>query len=72
MVKLLMLMMVSSSSADITINSDSFPDKNFRTYVTKLEKEHGNGDGIFSDDEISLITEIDVFDHEIYSLDGLE
>ena len=59
--------------ADVTINETNFPDENFRNYVlsadTSIDK---NQDGVLSDAEIAVTTEIYVYDMNIVSLQGIE
>lgn len=52
-----------------TIDSSTFPDENFRNYVSVFDK---NGDGILSETEIKDVTEIDVSNKSITSLKGVE
>ena len=58
------------ASADVEINSDNFPDDNFRGYINKyldLDK-----DGNLSDTEISDVTEMNIESLGLASLKGIE
>lgn len=72
--KLLGAVLVTVSSvtavwADVRINLTNFPDANFRNWL--LSQDYGS-DGMLTDDEISKITSIDVYNKNICSLDGIE
>ena len=51
------------------INATNFPDKKFRSYVTKFDMDH---DGNLSEEEISAVERIDVQGRDIGSLQGIE
>lgn len=51
------------------INATNFPDANFRNYL--LVQDYGK-DGVLTEDEISQITSIDVYNKDISSLKGIE
>ena len=59
-----------SQKADVDINSENFPDVNFRNYI--IENFEINDDGKLSDFEINLITKINVKRKNIHSLKGIE
>ena len=67
---ILLFAVASTARADVEINSDNFPDNNFRGYISEyldLDK-----DGSLSDTEISNATEIEVEELGINSLKGIE
>lgn len=53
----------------IAIDKANFPDDNFREYL--LNQDYGQ-DGVLTETEIMFITEMDVYDMEISSLQGIE
>ena len=53
----------------IAIDKENFPDDNFREYL--LDQDYGK-DGVLTEREIINITEMDVYDMEISSLQGIE
>ena len=53
----------------IAIDKANFPDDNFREYL--LNQDYGQ-DGVLTETEIMFITEIDVYDMDISSLQGIE
>ena len=53
----------------IAINETNFPDKNFRSWL--LEQDYGK-DGVLTKKAIKGVTEIDVSQKDISSLDGIE
>ena len=53
----------------IAIDKENFPDDNFREYL--LDQDYGK-DGVLTEREIMNITEMDVYDMEISSLQGIE
>ena len=53
----------------IAIDKANFPDDNFREYL--LDQDYGQ-DGVLTETEIMYIDEIDVYDMEISSLQGIE
>ena len=53
----------------IAIDKENFPDDNFREYL--LDQDYGQ-DGVLTEREIMNITEMDVYDMEISSLQGIE
>lgn len=59
-----------TARADVLINSDKFPDEEFRAYVNSSFDI--NGDGILSDSEISSAKKIYVENKNIASLKGIE
>ena len=66
----MLLAMSCSAFADVAINAANFPDEIFRNYVsTSFDK---NSDSTLSDTEIASVTDIDVSDKAISSLNGIE
>ena len=55
-------------SGDVAINSTNFPDANFRTYVSRFDKDNSGG---LSTSEISSVTEIDCSSKSISDLRGI-
>ena len=55
-------------SGDVAINSTNFPDANFRTYVSRFDKDKSGG---LSTSEISAVTEIDCSSKSISNLTGI-
>ena len=53
----------------VAIDKENFPDDNFREYL--LDQDYGK-DGVLTEREIMNITEIDVYDMDISSLQGIE
>ena len=53
----------------IAIDKENFPDDNFRAFL--LGQDYGK-DGVLTEREIMNITEMDVYDMEISSLQGIE
>ena len=53
----------------IAIDKENFPDDNFREYL--LDQDYGQ-DGVLTEREIMNITEMDVYDMDISSLQGIE
>ena len=53
----------------IAIDKENFPDDNFRAFL--LDQDYG-WDGVLTEREIMNITEMDVYDMEISSLQGIE
>ena len=53
----------------VAIDKENFPDDNFREYL--LDQDYGQ-DGVLTEREIMNITEMDVYDMEISSLQGIE
>ena len=68
-----LLALCGSAWADVTINSENFPDENFRDYVAKVVFKKNVNDTV-SDEEIAAITKLDltVVHTEIKSLEGIE
>ncbi|MGN0606199.1 MAG: hypothetical protein ACI4JM_06730, partial [Oscillospiraceae bacterium] len=60
---------INSNLSGIAINSENFPDENFRRYVQELDTVN---DDILSSEEIVAVTKIDVSDMGISSLKGIE
>lgn len=60
---------VVSAESMVEINEANFPDSIFREYVKTLDT---SDDGKLSDAEIAAVTEIDVSDESIKSLEGIE
>ena len=57
----------------VVVNETTFPDDVFRTYVLSSNASiDKNQDGVLSDDEIAEVTEIDVSEMGISSLQGIE
>ncbi len=52
----------------IVINETSFPDANFRNWV--LNHDYG-ADGVLTDKEIAMVTEMDISNRNIYNLEGI-
>lgn len=57
------------SVTGIPINGNTFPDANFRSYVSSKDT---NGDGYLSNSEIAAVTSISVSNQSIASLEGIE
>lgn len=55
-VTLAALCVCASAGADVAIDETNFPDENFRSCVARFDR---NGDGIFSDEELGRVTEIE-------------
>ena len=53
----------------VAIDKENFPDDNFRAFL--LDQDYGK-DGVLTEREIMNITEIDVYDMDISSLQGIE
>jgi Leucine-rich repeat (LRR) protein len=53
----------------VAIDKENFPDDNFREYL--LDQDYGK-DGVLTEREIMNITDMDVYDMEISSLQGIE
>lgn len=66
---ILALLSIMQVKADVIINSENFPDENFRNYL--LYQNYGK-DGVITETEISGITVIDVMYKKISSLKGIE
>ena len=61
---------VSAFAADgVAINEANFPDENFRKRISKFDTDNNN---FLSESEISSVTNIDVVNSGIRSLDGIE
>lgn len=60
----------SKAASDIKINATTFPDKNFRSYVSSMFDK--DGDGSLSSSEISAVKEINVSGKDIAQLNGLK
>ena len=58
-----------SEPEGILINKENFPDDNFRAYL--LDQDYG-ADAVLTDEEIAVITRIDVSEMSIASLEGIE
>ncbi len=56
-------------SGDVAINSTNFPDANFRTYVSRFDKDNSGG---LSTSEIESVDEIDCSEKNISDLKGIE
>ena len=56
-------------SADVVINEENFPDEVFRGWI--ISQEYGK-DGVLTDEEISGITNIMLYNKKIHSLKGIE
>ena len=54
---------------DIAINETNFPDENFREYVKTFDTDNS---GSLSDEEVIVVTDIDVTNRNITSLKGIE
>ena len=66
----MLLAVCGEGFADVAINAANFPDEIFRNYVsTSFDK---NSDSTLSDTEIASVTNIDVSDKGISSLNGIE
>jgi hypothetical protein len=59
----------SSTPSGIAIDENNFPDENFRNWV--LAQDYGK-DGVLTEDEIAIVTEIDVSRMDIADLTGIE
>ena len=77
MLPLLMVLLVlvvsahmSANAASITIDSNSFPDDAFRSYISRVADQDENG--VLSDQEIADVKTIDVFSNDFTSLKGIE
>jgi len=58
------------SNSDVELNESNFPDSSFRSYVAKnCDKDK---DGYLSAEEFAAVKEINVYDKQISSLDGIE
>ena len=67
---LMTVVMCSCGAGGVKIDEKHFPDANFRQYV--FENFDANGDWKLSEDEMSIVTEIDVGGDGIESMQGLE
>lgn len=59
----------------IEINEENFPDENFLSFAVELEKsvaEEGAADGVFSKDELLLITSLSISSRSVKDLKGIE
>ena len=66
---LLALTLAALAEGDVAINSTNFPDANFRNYILE---NIDDGDGVLSEGEIYWTRYLDVADHNISSLKGIE
>jgi Leucine-rich repeat (LRR) protein len=57
------------SVTGIPINENTFPDANFRSYVSSKDT---NGDGYLSNSEIAAVETISIYNKSIASLEGIE
>ena len=72
---LILVMICASALADVAINETNFPDESFRNYLLDFENPFAvdiNFDGVLSDEELALVTNLDVTDKDIASLQGIE
>ena len=60
---------VARAAGDVVINAKNFPDENFLNYL--LKQDYGK-DGKLTEEEIKNITELNVSDKGIRSLQGIE
>ena len=67
---MLLTLVVMVSHASVTIDSNKFPDSNFRSYVSS--NFDSNKDGILSDAELSAVNTIQVPNKNISNLQGIE
>ena len=67
---LLLVFLCALALADIEINEANFPDTNFREYISNEIDSDGNGN--LSDNEIEVITEININSRKISDLKGIE
>ncbi|MDO5558960.1 MAG: lectin like domain-containing protein [Oscillospiraceae bacterium] len=58
------------SNNGIPVNSDIFPDADFRKYLSS--NADTDSDGILSDEECAAVTQIDLKSYSVYSLKGIE
>ncbi|MCR5140897.1 MAG: hypothetical protein K6B45_12155 [Bacteroidaceae bacterium] len=63
------LLTFAEARADVVINEENFPDKNFRRW---LSGQNYGADGVLTDEELSGITEMSVTNLSIQSLKGIE
>lgn len=69
LISLFTLLPLSSISADVVIDESTFPDEVFRSYI-KIQSY--GWDGVLTDEEISNVTEINLFRVNFKSLKGIE
>ena len=60
-----------NSVTGVAINENTFPDANFRSYVSSSDRDT-NRDGYLSVSEIAAVTRINVYNKNIASLQGIE
>ena len=60
-----------NSVTGVAINENTFPDANFRSYVSSSDRDT-NRDGYLSVSEIAAVTSINVYNKNIASLEGIE
>ena len=65
-------LIAGTSAPGIAIDETNFPDANFRAYVLELEETQGNGDGIWTENEIRFVNQLNVTSRDIQSLLGIE
>ena len=58
-----------NTASDVKINETNFPDETFRGFVKKFDK---NSNGILSDTEVAVVTNINLSGQGISSLKGIE
>ncbi len=68
---LVLVMICAFALADVEINNTNFPDKNFRQYISGACFDTDRN-GVFSDEELSNVIQIDCSDLSISSLKGIE
>ena len=64
---MLVLLAALTAHADIDINTTNFPDVNFRNHMLSLYSE-----GYMTTDQVNNLTELDVRNKNIQSLQGVE
>ena len=65
----LLLCLCSAACAEVSLNSDNFPDSAFLGAITPYDRD---GDGALSDQEIAGVTDLDLRERGITSLKGIE
>ena len=61
--------LAENTASDVKINETNFPDETFRGFVKKFDK---NSNGILSDTEVAVVTNINLSGQGISSLKGIE
>ena len=69
MICMMLTLLCCCALADVEINEDNFPDEEFRRWASVYDEDE---DGFLSNEEISAVKRLSIYNYGIYSLKGIE